>query len=80
MELSSILEMPELDGLAVLKALGDARFPVVIVVTAYDHLVPIAFELKVTDYLMKPFTHERFAGALERARLQIALRRTAANL
>jgi two-component system LytT family response regulator len=65
------VQMPALDGFAVLEALTPERMPVVIFVTAYDHYALRAFEVHALDYLLKPFDRERFAKALERARKRI---------
>ena len=68
------IEMPELDGLSVLKGLkgleglGSRAAPAVIFVTAYDQYAVRAFEVKALDYLLKPIDRRRFRTALERAR------------
>jgi two-component system LytT family response regulator len=67
------IEMPGLDGLKVLEALG-ARAPFVIFVTAYDEYAVKAFEVQAVDYLLKPIDRRRFQSALERAREQVRLR------
>ena len=60
------IQMPVLTGLQVLQALaGDAHQPSVIFTTAYDEHALTAFELHAVDYLLKPFSHERFAEAIE---------------
>ena len=62
------IQMPVLTGLQVLQALaGDAHQPAVIFTTAYDEHALTAFELHAVDYLLKPFTHERFAEAIAHA-------------
>ncbi len=62
------VQMPELDGFAVLTALGDDVPPGVIFVTAYDQHAVRAFEVHALDYLLKPFGPERFQKAVSRAR------------
>jgi two-component system LytT family response regulator len=63
------IQMPGLTGLQVLKALAedDAPLPAVIFTTAYDEHALTAFELHAVDYLLKPFTQERFNEAVEHA-------------
>jgi len=59
------IQMPVLTGLQVLQALaGDAHQPAVIFTTAYDEHALTAFELHAVDYLLKPFSHERFVEAI----------------
>jgi len=62
------VQMPELDGFEVLSRLGDARPPLTVFVTAYDQHAIRAFDFYALDYLLKPFTDERFAAALEKAK------------
>jgi two-component system LytT family response regulator len=73
------IQMPGLDGLDVVRAVGPDEMPVTVFVTAYDEYAVRAFEAHALDYLMKPFSDERFDAALERARRQIDLRQ-AGNL
>ena len=62
------VQMPELDGFAVLEALSAASpQPVVVFVTAYDRYALQAFDAHAVDYLLKPYSDERFAVALDRA-------------
>lgn len=65
------VQMPELDGFAVLEALAETvdanRLPGVVFVTAYDAYAIRAFEVNALDYLLKPFDRARFETALERA-------------
>jgi two-component system, LytTR family, response regulator len=68
------VQMPELDGFGVVDAIGAARMPAVIFVTAYDRYALRAFEVHALDYLLKPFDDERFAEALLRARRHIERR------
>jgi two-component system LytT family response regulator len=62
------VQMPELDGIAVLRRLDPERLPAVIFVTAYDTFAVRAFELHAVDYLVKPVQEARFHRALARAR------------
>jgi two-component system, LytTR family, response regulator len=66
------VQMPVLDGFAVLEALGPEQLPAVIFVTAYDSYAIRAFEVNALDYLLKPFDRDRFRKALQRARSQIS--------
>jgi two-component system, LytTR family, response regulator len=64
------IQMPGMTGLQVLRALADdppARMPQVIFTTAYDTHALTAFELHAVDYLLKPFTQERFNDAVAHA-------------
>jgi len=62
------IHMPGLTGLQVLKALAeDDAQPAVIFTTAYDEHAITAFELHAVDYLLKPFSRERFVEAVEHA-------------
>ena len=65
------VQMPELDGLGVVHAVGPESMPVVIFVTAYDRYALRAFEVHALDYLLKPFDDERFAQALSRGKAQV---------
>jgi len=65
------VEMPGMDGFAVLEALQPATLPVIIFVTAYDQYAVKAFEVYALDYLLKPFDKERFEKALARAKAHI---------
>jgi two-component system LytT family response regulator len=60
------VQMPKLDGFEVLELI-DAD-PAVIFVTAYDQYAMRAFDAQAIDYLLKPFSAERFGRALERAK------------
>ncbi len=68
------VQMPEMDGFAVLSALAPGPLPAVIFVTAYEGHALRAFEVHALDYLLKPFDDERFADALRRAKAQLRLR------
>ena len=62
------IQMPELDGFGVVEAVGVERMPPTLFITAYDQHALRAFEVHAVDYLLKPFSPERFHRALERAR------------
>ena len=60
------IQMPGLDGFGVVEALEDP--PAIIFVTAYDQYAIRAFDVHALDYLLKPFSRERLAKAIHRAR------------
>jgi two-component system LytT family response regulator len=62
------VQMPELDGFAVLEALEPDTAPTIVFVTAYDHYAIQAFEVHALDYLLKPFDRERFVRTLDHVR------------
>ncbi len=64
------IELPELNGLDFLKTLENP--PKVIVTTAYPNFAVAAFELAVVDYLVKPFSYERFIKSVNRVREQLS--------
>jgi two-component system, LytTR family, response regulator len=61
------LQMPEIDGLGVVRLLKKSRMPLVAFVTAYDEYAVRAFELNAVDYLLKPVDRVRLREALNRA-------------
>ncbi|NYE63455.1 two-component system LytT family response regulator [Duganella sp. 1224] len=62
------IQMPECDGFDVLEMLGGDVPPAVVFVTAYDQHALRAFDVGALDYLLKPYSDERFNTALARAR------------
>ena len=58
------VQMPEMNGLEVIRAVGPRRLPALVFVTAYDEYALRAFEVHAVDYLLKPFAPERLATAL----------------
>ena len=68
------VQMPEMDGFAVVGQVGAERMPAVVFVTAHDRYAIQAFEINAIDYLLKPVTGERFAQALARAKARLASR------
>ena len=74
------IEMPAVDGFAVLKALPPDRAPAIIFVTAFqDHAVR-AFELRATDFVVKPVKRDRLVSALDQARSDLEARRAGDRL
>jgi two-component system LytT family response regulator len=69
------IQMPKLDGFDVLDLIG-RELPVVFI-TAYDEYALRAFEVHAVDYLLKPFSAERLAESLDRARERIRRRERA---
>jgi two-component system LytT family response regulator len=65
------VQMPELDGLEVIEAVGTEAMPLTVFVTAYDQHAIRAFEANALDYLLKPFSDERFEAALSRAKARL---------
>jgi DNA-binding LytR/AlgR family response regulator len=63
------LQMPVMTGFEVVRGLGGANLPVVIIVTAFDQHAIQAFEAGAVDYLLKPVAAERLQKAVERARM-----------
>lgn len=59
------VQMPQLNGLDLLRVLSDP--PIVILTTAHEDFAVDAFDLRVTDYLVKPFDYARFSRAVQRA-------------
>ena len=64
------VQMPELDGFAVIKAIGAIEMPPTVFVTAFDQYAIKAFEFHAVDYLLKPFDRPRFREALGQIRHQ----------
>lgn len=60
------VQMPELDGLDVVRAIGPDRMPPVVFVTAHDQHAVEAFEVHALDYILKPVHRARFNGAIDR--------------
>ena len=67
------VQMPEMDGFGVLRAIGAESMPPVIFVTAHDRYAIQAFEVNAIDYLLKPVTRERCSQALARVRERIGV-------
>jgi two-component system LytT family response regulator len=68
------VQMPEMDGMGVVREIGAERMPAVVFVTAHDRYAIQAFEINAIDYLLKPVTATRFTKTLERAKLRLSAR------
>jgi two-component system, LytTR family, response regulator len=69
------VQMPDMDGFAVLSAAPEPHDFHVVFLTAHQHHALRAFDAEALDYLLKPVDPERFERSLERAKGQIARRR-----
>jgi two-component system, LytTR family, response regulator len=65
------LQMPELDGIGVVRTLKKAAMPLIAFVTAYDEYAVKAFEVNAVDYLLKPVDKARLRETLNRAQERI---------
>jgi two-component system response regulator LytT len=69
------VQMPGLDGFAVLKHLiehrGMQRLPQIVFATAYDQYAVRAFDVNAVDYVLKPFDRSRILQAIDRARTRL---------
>lgn len=64
------IQMPKLTGFELIELLDE--MPRIIFTTAYDQYALKAFELSAVDYLMKPFSRERFDEAIQKVFSQFA--------
>ena len=67
------IQMPQIDGLTLARTLG-RTMPAVVFVTAYDEYALGAFEVHALDYLLKPYSADRFKSALVHARQHLGAR------
>ena len=69
------VQMPELDGLGVIDGvmnlIGPEAMPLTVFVTAYDQHAVRAFEANALDYLLKPFSDERYEATMARVRSRL---------
>lgn len=71
------IEMPEVTGLDLARELTEDG-PVVVFVTAFSRYAPEAFDVNASDYVLKPFSDQRFAEAVNRAKRRVRERRLGA--
>lgn len=62
------IQLSDMTGLDVVQAIGAEKMPPVVFVTAFDDYAVKAFEIHAVDYLLKPYSDERLALALQRVR------------
>src|SRR5215469_12909327 len=67
------IQLPEFDGFDVIRAVGKDEMPVTIFVTAYDRFALQAFEAHALDYLLKPYSEDRFRDSVIRAKRTLDL-------
>lgn len=60
------IQMPEMTGLEMLRHLPNQKLPLIVFVTAYDQYAIEAFEYFAVDYLLKPYSNERFRQTVNR--------------
>jgi two-component system, LytTR family, response regulator len=65
------VQMPEMSGFDVVRAMQDAHLPLIIFVTAYDDYALRAFDVHALDYLLKPVEKDRLFEAVTRAKDQV---------
>jgi two-component system LytT family response regulator len=65
------VQMPEQDGLAVVREIGADRMPATVFVTAHDQHAIEAFEVHAIDYVLKPVNRARFQAAIDRVVKQL---------
>lgn len=66
------IQMPKLNGFEMLELISDTEnSPAIIFTTAYDQYAIKAFEVSAVDYLLKPFSEERFNEALNKALISL---------
>ena len=65
------LQMPELDGIGVVRTVKKSALPLIAFVTAFDEYAVRAFEVNAVDYLLKPVERSRLREALNRAQERV---------
>lgn len=67
------IQMPAITGMDVVATIGAERMPATVFVTAYEQYAVRAFEANAVDYLVKPFSRERFAATLQRVKTRLSV-------
>jgi two-component system LytT family response regulator len=68
------IQMPGMTGFEALARIEVERIPAIVFVTAFDQYALKAFDVHALDYLLKPFTDQRFDEALRKAKSHIELK------
>ena len=66
------IQMPAFTGMDVVANIGAERMPATVFVTAFEQYAVRAFEANAVDYLVKPFSRERFATTLQRVKARLS--------
>lgn len=66
------IQMPAMSGMEVAATIGAERMPATVFVTAFEQYAVRAFEANAVDYLVKPFSRERFAATLRRVKTRLS--------
>lgn len=66
------IQMPAMSGIEVAASIGAERMPATVFVTAFEQYAVRAFEANAVDYLVKPFSRERFAATLRRVKTRLS--------
>ena len=74
------IQMPAINGMDVVATIGAERMPATVFVTAYEQYAVKAFEANAVDYLVKPFSRDRFADTLQRAKSRLSAGTAGANV
>ena len=64
------IQLPRINGIEVIEILDYS--PMIVFTTAYDEYAIKAFEKNALDYLMKPFSRERFSQAIDKVRIRLS--------
>ena len=70
------IQMPVISGFEVINSISPSRLPYIIFITAYDQFALKAFEVHAIDYILKPFTDQRFQEGLSLAKSRVKQKKT----
>ena len=73
------IELPEMNGMAVVGEVGVEEMPMTVFVTAHNEYAIEAFEAHALDYLLKPVSSERFTQTVHRIRARAPQRAAGGN-